>query len=82
MKLDKEEFVRLKEDEGKLISTNDYLSANRLRESALRFEMKRSKRTNITPVLSVIECYVKDFRMSVILIDSVTILLNKKAPFN
>ncbi|CAF3600525.1 unnamed protein product [Rotaria sp. Silwood1] len=43
-KLDKEEFDKLKENQGKLISTNGYLSTSQLRQPALAFAMKSTKR--------------------------------------
>ena len=56
VKLDREEFDRLKENQGKLISTNGYLSTSRLRLPALNFATKSSKRTNVIPVLFEIQC--------------------------
>jgi len=65
-KLDKEEFDKLKENQHNLISTNGYLSASRLRERALCFAMKQSKRTNVISVLFQIECNVKQLDKCVI----------------
>jgi tetratricopeptide (TPR) repeat protein len=58
-KLDQEEFDKLKENQGKLISTNGYLSTSRVRERSLRFATKPTKRTNFVPVLFQIDCEIK-----------------------
>ena len=59
VKLDKEEFEKLKENRGKLISTNGYLSTSRLHRKALKFAMKPTKRTDVISVLFQINCHVK-----------------------
>jgi tetratricopeptide (TPR) repeat protein len=69
VKLDREEFDQLKENQGKLISTNGYLSTSRLRSPALAFAKKPSKRTNVIPVLFEIECAVKELGKTVIFAD-------------
>jgi Tfp pilus assembly protein PilF len=69
VKLDREEFDQLKENQGKLISTNGYLSTSRLRSPALAFAMKPSKRTNAIPVLFEIQCVVKELGKTVIFAD-------------
>jgi Tfp pilus assembly protein PilF len=68
-KLDREEFDQLKENQGKLISTNGYLSTSRLRSLALAFAMKPSKRTNAISVLFEIQCVVKELGKTVIFAD-------------
>ena len=57
--LDKEEFDKLEENEGKLISTSGYLSTSRLRSAALPFANKRTKRLDIQHVLFEINCDVQ-----------------------
>ena len=69
VQLDREEFDRLKENHGKLISTNGYLSTSRLRSPALAFAKKPSKRTNIVPVLFEIQCSIKELGKTVIFAD-------------
>jgi tetratricopeptide (TPR) repeat protein len=69
LKLDKEEFDKLKENQGKLISTNGYLSTSRLRSPALTFAMKPTQRKDVVPVLFQIECNVKELGKSVIFAD-------------
>jgi tetratricopeptide (TPR) repeat protein len=69
VKLDREEFDQLKENQGKLISTNGYLSTSRLRSPALAFAMKPSKRINAIPVLFEIQCVVKELGKTVIFAD-------------
>ena len=51
VKLDKEEFDKLKENQGKLISTNGYLSTSRNQSLAFAFIMKPTKRTDVISVL-------------------------------
>ncbi|CAF4026129.1 unnamed protein product [Rotaria sp. Silwood2] len=68
-KLDKEEFDKLKENQGKLISTNGYLSTSRLRSQACIFAMKPTKRTDVISVLFQIECNIKQIGNSVIFAD-------------
>jgi tetratricopeptide (TPR) repeat protein len=68
-KLDQEEFDKLKENEGKLISTNGYLSTSRLRSRALTFAMKPTRRVDVISVLFQIEYNVKQLGKSVIFAD-------------
>ena len=65
-KLDQEEFNKLKENQGKLISTNGYLSTSRLRSIALAFALQKTKRTDVICVLFQIECNVKQISKSVV----------------
>ena len=58
-KLEREEFDKLQQNQGKLISTNGYLSTSRDRAKALAFAPKTTKRTNAISVLFQIECDVK-----------------------
>jgi tetratricopeptide (TPR) repeat protein len=69
MKLDIQEFDRLKEKQGKLISTNGYLSTSRSRSAALYFARKRAKRTDVISVLFQIECDPQQLGRSVIFAD-------------
>ena len=64
-KLDREEFDKLKENRGQLISTSGYLSTSRLKEPALAFAMKLSKRTNVVGVLFQIQCDIEIIGTSV-----------------
>jgi tetratricopeptide (TPR) repeat protein len=68
-KLSNEEFDKLKENQGNLISTNGYLSTSRLRQQALTFAKKRTKRTDAVPVLFQIECAVQQLGDSLIFAD-------------
>jgi tetratricopeptide (TPR) repeat protein len=65
LKLDKEEFEKLKENQGKLISTNGYLSTSRLRSLALSFATKPTIRTDLISVLFEIKCNVKAIGKSI-----------------
>jgi tetratricopeptide (TPR) repeat protein len=69
VKLDKEEFDKLNENQGKLISTNGYLSTSRIQERALRFAMKKSKRIDIVSVLFEIQCDIQLTGRSIIFAD-------------
>jgi tetratricopeptide (TPR) repeat protein len=69
VKLDKEEFDKLKENQGSLISTNGYLSTSRLRLPALTFAMKPTKRTDVIPAIFEIKCNIKQLGKSVIFAD-------------
>ncbi|CAF4956822.1 unnamed protein product [Rotaria sp. Silwood1] len=68
-KLDKEEFDKLKENQGKLISTNGYLSTSQLRQPALAFAMKSTKRVDVVSVLFQIKCHIKQIDKTVIFAD-------------
>jgi tetratricopeptide (TPR) repeat protein len=69
VKLDKAEFDKLKQNQGKLISTNGYLSTSRLRSKALLFAVKPTKRTDVVPVLFEIKCNIKELGKNVIFAD-------------
>jgi hypothetical protein len=58
VKLDKEEFDKLRESQGKLISSYGYLSTIRLRSPAYGFALKPTKCTNVIHVLFQIECNI------------------------
>lgn len=66
LKLDEKEFDKLKGNQGKLISTNGYLSTSRLRSLALAFAAKETRRTDVVPVLFEIKCDVKMIDKSVV----------------
>ena len=68
-KLSNEELNQLKENEGKLISTNGYLSTSRLRQQALAFATKFTKRSDVLSVLFEIKCNVQDLGDSVLFAD-------------
>ena len=71
-KLDREEFDKLKQNQGRLISTNGYLSTSRLRSPALAFANKPTKRADTIPVLFEIRCDIKKIGKSVVLADIAT----------
>ena len=66
--LDKEEFDKLKETQGKLISTNGYLSTSRNPEVA-RIYVDKSGKPNVIPVLFEIHCDTQQLGQSVIFAD-------------
>ncbi|CAM4842069.1 unnamed protein product [Rotaria magnacalcarata] len=65
MKLENEEFERLKENQGKLISPNGYLSASRNKPMAVHFATKPTNRSNIVCVLFQIQCDIKEIDKSI-----------------
>ena len=67
-KLDKEEFDKLKQNQGKLISTNGYLSTSRNRALAVLFAEK-SNQHNVVSVLFEIHCDIQELSRSVIFAD-------------
>ncbi|CAF3309219.1 unnamed protein product [Rotaria socialis] len=69
MKLDKVEFERLKENQGKLISTNGYLSTSRKKPVAINFATEPTNRLNIVCVLFHIQCDVKEIDKSIVFAD-------------
>ncbi|CAF4094153.1 unnamed protein product, partial [Rotaria sordida] len=68
-KLDEEEFEKLKENQGKIITTNGYLSTSRLRQPAINFLMKPTKRVGVISVLFQIQCDIQHIGKSVIYSD-------------
>ncbi|CAF3827795.1 unnamed protein product [Rotaria sp. Silwood1] len=69
VKLDKEEFDKLKENQGKLVSTNGYLSTSQRKSLALSFAMKPTKRIDVIPVLFHIQCDIKQVNKNIIFAD-------------
>ncbi|CAF1384583.1 unnamed protein product [Rotaria sordida] len=69
VKLDKEEFIKLKENQGKLISTNGYLSTSRQKSLALNFAKKPTKRIDVIPVLFHIQCDITHIDKNIIFAD-------------
>ncbi|CAF3116284.1 unnamed protein product [Rotaria sp. Silwood2] len=69
VKLGKEEFIKLKENQGKLISTNGYLSTSRRRSLALSFALKPTERIDVVSVLFHIQCDIEQIDKSIILAD-------------
>ncbi|CAF4380153.1 unnamed protein product, partial [Didymodactylos carnosus] len=51
VKLENDEFNKIKSNIGKLIGTNGYLSTSRSRNLAMTFATKPTRRDNVTPVL-------------------------------
>ncbi|CAF4207608.1 unnamed protein product [Rotaria sp. Silwood2] len=68
-KLDKEEFDKLKENQGKLISTNGYLSTSRLKSGALSFALKPTKRVDVVAVFFHIQCDITKIGKNIIFAD-------------
>ncbi|CAF4562150.1 unnamed protein product [Rotaria socialis] len=64
-KLDIEEFNKLKENQGKLISMNGYLSTSRRRPQTHDIATKLVKRTDVVSVLFQIEVHIKQIGNSV-----------------
>ncbi|CAF4343435.1 unnamed protein product [Rotaria sp. Silwood2] len=56
LKLEIDEYNRLKQNLGCIISTNGFLSTSRSDKEAIKFAMKLTKRNNVIPVLYEIEC--------------------------
>lgn len=69
LKLDKEEYETLKQNHGKLISTNGYLSTSLNESQAKAFAKKPTKRTDIVPVLFHIQCNIKEIDKSIAFAD-------------
>ncbi|CAF4249730.1 unnamed protein product, partial [Rotaria sordida] len=64
-----EEFEKLKENQGKIITTNGYLSTSRLQQPAINFAMKPTKRSGVIDVLFQIPCDIQYISKSVIYAD-------------
>ncbi|CAF2976076.1 unnamed protein product [Rotaria sp. Silwood2] len=56
IKLNKQEYNKLKENRGKLISTNGYLTTTKRLSSAINMAQKPTKRVDVIPVLFHIQC--------------------------
>ena len=69
LKMNYDEFEKLKENQGKLISTNGYLSTSRCRSLARSFALKATKRIDIVPVLFEIKCHVAKLGQSIVYAD-------------
>ncbi|CAF0999831.1 unnamed protein product [Rotaria sordida] len=69
VKFDKEEFKKLKENQGKLISTNGYLSTSRRKSLALHFAMKPTKRIDVVSVLFHIQCNIQQINQCITFAD-------------
>ncbi|CAF1324699.1 unnamed protein product [Rotaria sp. Silwood1] len=69
VKLNKQEFNKLKENQGKLISTNGYLSTSRRMSSALSFAVKPTTRTDFIPVLFHIQFDIEQVDKNIIFAD-------------
>jgi hypothetical protein len=68
-KLDREEFDKLRENLGKVIFTNGYLSTSRLEQAARTFATKSSKRRDAVGVLFQIHCDVQKVGRTVVFAD-------------
>ncbi|CAF4525316.1 unnamed protein product [Rotaria sp. Silwood2] len=69
VKLSNDEFNKLKEANGKLISTNSYFSTSQCRLQALAFAKKPTKRDDLSYVLFEIECNIEELGENVIFAD-------------
>lgn len=69
LKLSHEELQQLQENQGKLISTNGYLSTSRQRQKAFDFAMKRTKRSDAFPTLFEINCDIQQLPDDVVFAD-------------
>ncbi|CAF1019426.1 unnamed protein product [Rotaria sp. Silwood1] len=66
MKLNKEEFNKLKENQGKLISINGYLLTNQQKSKAYDFVNKSTKRLDIISIIFHIQCDIKNLNKNII----------------
>ncbi|CAF3620755.1 unnamed protein product [Rotaria sp. Silwood1] len=71
VKMAKEEFNKIKENKGKLISLNGYVSTSRKKPLALHFALKSTKRIDVIPVLFHIECDLKTIDKNIVFADIV-----------
>ncbi|CAF3857538.1 unnamed protein product [Rotaria sp. Silwood1] len=71
VKIDHEEFDKRKENQGKLISLNGYVSTSREKLLALHFATKSTKRMDVIPVLFHIQCDIKQIDKNIIFADIV-----------
>lgn len=69
LKMEKEEVLLLKQNEGNLISTNGFLSTTQIREVARNFACKPTKRTNVFSVLFEIDCGASELGASIVFAD-------------
>ncbi|CAF1082646.1 unnamed protein product [Rotaria sordida] len=69
IKLTREEFNKLKENQGKFISINGYLSTTRQLSLALNFALKPTKRIDIISVLFHIQCDITKIDKNIIFAD-------------
>ncbi|CAF1536074.1 unnamed protein product [Didymodactylos carnosus] len=67
--LSDEEFEKLKENEGNLISTNDFLSTSRCHEVALHFAGESAKHRHEVGVLFEIECDLSELNDTIVVAD-------------
>jgi tetratricopeptide (TPR) repeat protein len=66
VQLDKEDFNKIQQNEGKLISMNGYFLTTRNRSAALTIAMKSTKRTDGVSILFEIECNLNELDQNVI----------------
>ncbi|CAF4859024.1 unnamed protein product [Rotaria sp. Silwood1] len=69
VKLSNDEFNKLKEANGKLISTNSYFSTSQCRLQALAFAKKPTEQDDLSYVLFEIECNIEELGENVIFAD-------------
>ncbi|UJR32801.1 hypothetical protein I4U23_020263 [Adineta vaga] len=68
-KLTMEDFDKIMQNKGKLISTNGFLSASRSRSKASSFAKNPSRRVDIVAVVFAIQCNIRELDQSVIFAD-------------
>ncbi|UJR33433.1 hypothetical protein I4U23_020878 [Adineta vaga] len=68
-KLTMEDFDKIMQNEGKLISINGFLSASRSRSRASSFAKKPTRRVDVVAVLFAIQCNIQELDQSVIFAD-------------
>ncbi|CAF3225635.1 unnamed protein product [Rotaria socialis] len=69
VQLGKAEFEKLKQNQGKLISTNGYLSTSRRKSSAVRFSRVPNRRMDVVPILFHIQCDIEHINKNIIFAD-------------
>ncbi|CAF4839273.1 unnamed protein product, partial [Rotaria socialis] len=66
IKLDKEEFNKIKHNQGKLISTNGYLLTTRQMEAAADCAKRPARKTDMISVLLHIQCDIKSMDKNIL----------------
>ncbi|CAF4532982.1 unnamed protein product [Rotaria sp. Silwood1] len=69
IKLTNDQIEKFKENEGKLVTVNGFLTTNILRSAAVNQAMKPSKQTNLTAVLLAIQCDLRQLGNCAIVAD-------------
>ncbi|CAF1030282.1 unnamed protein product [Rotaria magnacalcarata] len=66
IKLDREEFNKIKHNQGKIISTNEYLLATRQMERAVDSAKRSTRKTDMISVLLHIQCDIKSMDKNIL----------------